>query len=384
MQTAAFLIICLSLLVTSSGSALEKSIGYDRIKNNGPVQCSLSPRTEEFIGELSKSRDFTAPWFNHQISEYPIFILDSLNDKCVAYWGPESGASAITLSADLQNEYGTYESIFVPEAYPNVRFGSSIKPSFLKEELQEVLRKKSQKFALVWIYGSVITDRSEHPLNLFPSELANSLRLSAHEAFHFFVQANTFNLNKVWTDFGENIISDEYLQQCYLGNKSLEDIHRQEMRSLLDAFLSTNKDEKKNKIEAFINYRKQRYSSLDNIEYKDFEGGAHSISCREAEARQELVEGVPQFVGNQTVLDLSIATRQEISDEVWIITEYYLNSELELGQRPIQSYYHTGAVILALLKDFLGDQFVEFTKEISQPTQETFLFERLSELMDEI
>jgi hypothetical protein len=186
---------------------------------------------------------------------------------------------------------------------------------------------------------------------------------------------------KIWTKFGSTSLRDEDLQACYVGTETIKQIHEKEIASLMSAFTATDETQTRKYASQYLGLRERRNALQPSVRYKDWNDVEHVGGCKENEARQELGEGVPQFTGNAMMLDLGLATRKQIADEILLTTNYYLTTAPNVNVRPIQSYYHTGSVSLLLIRQLYKGDFLKLTETISQPDSKIVLSDLLEELL---
>lgn len=328
------------------------------------------------------AREVGAPrsWYHHKLSDYPIILADAkIERNCIGFWQPKSGWKLIEMSNRFSSE-GPYE--YLP-LRADIGYGDDDNKAARDETIQ-LLQSHQLPFALLWLWGTWEPDLSNPQLAEYRakalSKEASGLETAIHEAFHFFVQHP--GNQRSWTNF-RGRARDEDLQACYVGTPEIKKIHRAEVKALMDAFVAQDRAQSISNIQRFLELRAQRYSLKPTITFKDWNGEEFTGSCKEEEARQELGEGVPQFTGNALILDLGLGTRKQIADEILMTTNYYLDTPLAEGQRPIQSYYHMGSVSLLLVRQFYRGNFLDLTREISQPESQVIVTDLLAETIQE-
>lgn len=341
------------------------------------ADCSrsdLSQRVQYFMDNVEKETKAIPSWYHHKLSEYPIILADSKSHNgCTAFWQPIKGWSVFKIKNQLIVEYDHYDHIYNSRKTNNTSTDESIL------EMDNLLQVHDQPFALLWVYGTWEPDLNDpliaNNINKMPMAEAQALATAIHEAFHFFIQLPQ---TKTWTKF-RGLVSDEDLSYCYTGTTAVRKIHKHEMESLMDAFLAKNKDDTLRYLKKFLDLRSQRNSLIPNITYSNWNSDKNTISCREAEARAELDEGVPEFTGNALLLDLNLATRQQIAHQILFVTNIFFDQP-DIAGRPIHSYYHTGSISLLLIRQFYGKNFLDFTRQISQPDSKIILNDILNEI----
>lgn len=320
-------------------------------------------------------------WFNHKLSEHPVFVLDS-SSSCAGYWIPNEGWSTINANGSYRvNGPYSYIQIYDPK-FRQVSYGDTANEP-IRKQLQSVLQSSGLNHAMIWAWGVWEPDMNDPKIREYaeksPDLNASALGVAIHEAMHMFVQHES---NKVWTRFGTTSMRDEDLQACYVGTPAIKAIHAQEVEALMKAFTAMTDADTRMFAREFLDLRRQRYTLQSSVTYKDWNGVEHIGDCKENEARQELGEGVPQFTGNALMLDLKLATRQQIADEIRLTTKYYLMTVLQPNQRPIQSYYHTGSISLLLIRQLYRGDFLKLTEQISQPDAKFIVSDLLQQVVD--
>jgi hypothetical protein len=348
-------------------------------------QSHLSKRIQYFISAIKKEKKSNLKvWFNHSLNEHPIFIIDALeNPQCVGLWIPTGNLHAISVSEKpmaLYDDYGVADTTqnTIPESV------KKIAPEFL-----QVLKQNQLDYAFVFVLGSDTSMKRDLSYRDHVSYEASSIGVAIHEEFHFLIQHpySPRLSKKVWTKFAsQSHAEDEDLYRCYMGSDILKAIHRQEVLALTKAYLTKNQTTAVQYAKEFLTLRSKRYSLLPKIKYSADFGQTHTATdtCKNLEAIQELNEGVPKFIENSLINDLGLASRQQIANDILSITNQYLDAPVTEGIRPIQSYYHTAAIELSLIRRFYKRDFINLTEEISQPESKIILTDLLTEIIKEI
>jgi hypothetical protein len=342
-------------------------------------QSHLSRRIQYFISAIQKERQTQHRiWFNHRLNEYPIFIVDSADgSQCAGLWHPDGTLFAIMTAKKAVAEYDAYAAISANSDYSDPQ--SPVAP--LLPDLQKVLRAQKLNFAFVWIFGANKDYQNDKHYKEYPSAEADAVGVAIHEEFHSFVQEPVGDIRKTWTNFASQAhAEDEDLYRCYMGNEAVKAVHRQEVATLVRAYESANDGEAIQLAKEFLTLRDKRYELMPTIEYTpDFGQTRTKGNCKELEAIQELHEGIPKFIENSLIVDLGLATHQQVGNMVLRITNEYLDAPVKEGVRPIQSYYHVAAMELSLIRRFYRGDFLALTERISQPSAKVVISDLFSQ-----
>lgn len=348
----------------------------------------FSPRIQAFLDALKREPGIAPTWFNHRLSEYPIFLVDAKErSNCAGFWLPIADGfqvRGVELFNSFKAKYYSYEPLIMNPP-PGNRINDGTRVPEIQQELLAALKSSGRGFALIWIFGTQEPDAQNPIFQKLPSQIANSLRIASHESFHFFVQGDYGSQKKAWTQFGMADFRDEDLQRCYVGTPDVKEIHRREMKTLIDAFLASETSEAVQLLRDFIMLRISRRAIVPAFTYKSLGSGADvTMTCKEGEERKELHEGIPQFVGNALMLDLGLATPHQIAAEIELVTGHYLDQPLAAGERPIHSYYHSGSVEMLLLRRFYQGDFLALTREVARPDGRFSIVDALSKVTGDL
>ncbi|RYZ91685.1 MAG: hypothetical protein EOP06_06375 [Proteobacteria bacterium] len=381
---------CCLLLITLPAFAAEK----------GCSEREFSERIKAYQRVIAKEEESRASWYELKLSANPNIVIDAVaNPICAAFFEPGKGWKAIPLKTKIspQTAGDNYFLIGTSEQTLDGTLG----------ELQIELNAHSDKprSSFVYILGHPWQDPPDkkyaQKASEMPSPIATSMSVAIHEAFHLLVQnaapfsndkqlspdcrcSSTEKLShlklsdtfaqvspelfgpKSWPDLGSRA-EDEELQSCYIRNENVRSIHRQEMKALGDAMSEQNEAKSKALTRKYIQLRTQRYAINPTFAYRERYNDPQlkQENCKIHEAKQELYEGVPQFVGNALIVDQKLSTEREVATQFVAMTDYFIDHANEKHARPITSYYHAGAASLHLIRRFYKGDFLDLTRKIS-------------------
>lgn len=390
-KAIAQVVACFCLLLTTLPvSAAEK----------GCSEREFSTRVKTYQQVIATEEKSRASWYELKLSANPNIVIDAIaNPTCAAYFEPGKGWKAIALKTKISpgNAGDDYFLVGTSEAGLEGVLGH------LQKELAAVNDKPNSSF--VYVLGPPWQDPPDKKYadkaSGMPSQIASSMSVAIHEAFHLLVQsaaiqskdrqlsvscgcssvekASNSNLAdtlarispelfgpKSWPELGP-MASDEELQNCYIGNVKVRSIHRQEMQALGDAISEKNPTKAKAFTRKYLQLRKQRYTINPTFAYREHYNDPEPTQalCKIHEAKQELYEGVPQFVGNALIVDQKLSTEKEVATQFVAMTNYFIDHADEKHARPITSYYHSGAASLDLIRRFYKGDFLDLTRKIS-------------------
>jgi hypothetical protein len=127
---------------------------YVAIAGNAKAGCP----TNDVVLKESKA---LPNWFNHKLSEHPIFVLDNNSaSTCAAFWKPGDGWSYIE-TAHAYKTSGPYDyiEIFDP-LFRKIGYGDE-KNGSVRTELQSILQANGLNHAMIWVWGSGEPDLSD-------------------------------------------------------------------------------------------------------------------------------------------------------------------------------------------------------------------------------
>lgn len=244
----------------------------------------------------------SAPIFsNYRMSDYPFLLVDlekAPNLITVVQKGKVIGTFLVQTPLVITN--GLYEYQIPNDEHYNQN-----------PQLNDPLRNIGISEAMIWNIGLNMPFAGT-PLESWP-EMSFHLALMTHEGFHFFGQ-NLKKTDVIWpagnTYLGISQQSRDMMQAlCFGQNDQIKSLVSSERQAILDSFIAIkNKDLKLSleKAKEFISNRKARYSLLLGVQI--FDPVLQPRSCEQVENVASLVEGIPEFIGIGTLLNLEIIT----------------------------------------------------------------------------
>lgn len=353
------------VVVLFQALALSTACYFVYFSNKNPTygdSCmveTLTPRVRSLLVAIEKEQNMDMrAWYNHTLYERPTVVLDGQRaTKCVTLRWP-SGKVDVWQSADALESGDMRWSWITPNST------SDKLPKSMGEEVKARLRLRGSPTAYLYVIG-----RWRENYQHFPTQAANSVRLALHEAFHIFSQGSQH-----WPDAFRIIPDNQYRHYCYGSTAAARELHHKEMYALIDSYLQPDDRNAKRLAKEYLNLKRQRQNLVGDLQYRDMRNLAFQTSCAQAEASLEYKEGVAQFVGNQFILNLGLATPQEIATEVRWSTDCCVR---EKWQPVFQNYYHAGALQLHLIRRFYQGNFLQLTEKITRNDSKLTLSELL-------
>lgn len=146
-------------------------------------------------------------------------------------------------------------------------------------------------------------------------EHALVFNMIVHEGFHLFYQRRSNvdpSSNLLWPIWLEHPQQEKVVENCYHKPKIINQYYKEANALTRSAKLMYIIKDKIAAIEAakdFISFRDERYEKIKTNNFRvPLMQGSSSISCRLAEDSLEIDEGVTNFIGTQTTLDLNLIT----------------------------------------------------------------------------
>lgn len=269
-------------------SSCEISQGADRVQSIVDFQSCEQSHNQVFPGYRS--------------SDYPFVLVDlvkSPNLATVVQKGAILGTLTLELPIIVQN--GLYEYQIPGDEHFNIN------PS-----LNDPLKKIGIKEALIWNIGMSMPFAGT-PLESWP-QMAFHFSLMAHEGFHFFGQ----RLQKIQTPWptaylgiseqSRNMMNDV----CFNKDAQTVNFVSTERQAILDSFIAIQQNDiavAKEKANQFITARKNRYTNLGDTKILD--PVLPPRSCEVAENAASIIEGIPEYIGIGTLLNLRIISPEQ-------------------------------------------------------------------------
>lgn len=183
--------------------------------------------------------------------------------------------------------------------------------------------------------------------------------MTLHESFHFNVQYVGKVLPSLykWPDWDQYQPDLDDLQtKCYI-NPAVKESTAQELKTLVRAYklasIYHQPDLAREAIKTFLALRKSRYLSLHGISVKTIDN-PEGISCEEAEARIELIEGSAEYFGLYNALKIGIIHPLQIAD----VSEFRWDFNT--------LHYSFGSLQLFLISELSNDPMSKITARIAR------------------
>ena len=295
-----------------------------------------SSKVMEAIDNLQASAD-TDIWYQFNLNDELVILTDIESyPKCALVHLNGKIINEIKLDQELTIANGVFD-FFYPYNLP-------------KNELKKIFDDNSRKLGL--LVSLHLHDSSGYP----PHFTSNIIY---HEGFHLFIQMRGLldqSSNAVWPTWTLSTGSDrdKIAESCYK-NLTILDTFNKELQALVDAsrlHLLGKKDLSISASKDFIKYRNQRYSQLDKLGVGvPSQGPKTAVSCQDAEAQWEMIEGVANYAGLRF-----LHTNNKISDSDYIKYAKYVGDD---------SFYTLGNLQLFLLERYDYNSFLRLQVEIS-------------------
>ena len=244
---------------------------------------------------------------NYRMSDYPFVLVDlekSPNSITVIQKGKILGSFTVQSPLKIQNRLYEYQ---IPS---DIHFDNN-------PELNPLLKSIGVAEAMIWNIGM------DFPLTGSPwagtametwPKIWIHLGLMTHEAFHLFGQ----HLQKISLAWPESYlgISDEAREGmqniCFNRDANTKSLVALERQAILDSFIAVKQKNLKfgiKKAKEFISTRKARYALLAGTQIPD--PVLLPRSCEQVENAASVAEGIPEFIGNGTLLNLGIISAEQ-------------------------------------------------------------------------
>jgi hypothetical protein len=270
-------------------------------------------------------------WQGYKISKYDVAVTDLKKyPKCVLIIENAAVNKITTLNQPMQ----------LPNAH--FEYYLSNEQSQLGE-LAAYFTSNGVKNALVWNLDFYPQGYDQFGI---PKELGPTMTYwtIVHEGFHLFVQDSGLYQYPHWPDShgkkSRPAIMTEFENTCYAQPAAVRNTFDTEYQSLTTAMplaFAQQSTALKSLSKQYLEARKQRRVQLNNIGVT-LPSGIRA-SCDEMEASYELIEGVPDFVAELTLIQMKLLTAQQVADI--IKTMYKL--------KPQWAYYPLGSFKLLIL-----------------------------------
>jgi hypothetical protein len=282
-------------------------------------------------------------WQDYKISKYDVAVTDLKKyPKCVLIIENAAVNKITTLNQPMQLPNGHFEYYLSNE---HSQLG----------ELAEDFKSSGIKNALVWNLDFYPQGYDQFGI---PKELGPAMTYWAivHEGFHLFVQDSGLNQYPRWPESRSKkkspTIMTEFENTCYAQPAGVRGFFNTEYQSLVAAMPHAFVQDSlglKSLAREFIDARNHRRAQLKDVAVTLPTGDR--VSCDEMEASYELIEGVPDFVAELTLIQMNLLTAQQVADI--IKTMYKL--------KPQWAYYPLGSFKLLILAKAAQD----FTKVVN-------------------
>ena len=295
-----------------------------------------SSKVMEVIQDLQASAN-TDIWYQFNLNNELVILTDIESyPKC----------ALVHLNGKIINEINFDKELTIPNGifdflYPN---------NLSKNELKKIFDDNSRKMGLLV---------SLHDLSgVYPPHYNSNFIY--HEGLHLFLQLGGFldrSSNAVWPIWTLSTGSDRHkiAESCYK-NLTILDTFNKELQALIEAsrlHLLGKKDLSISASKDFIKYRSQRYSQLDKLRVRvPAEGPNTTVSCQDAEAQWEMLEGVASYAGLRFLY-----ANNKISDSDYVKYVKYAGSD--------DDFYTLGNLQLFLLELYDYNSFLRLQVEIS-------------------
>ncbi len=342
MRLALVTFIVISACISANSIAEQPAVDCEPLGSSEKVM-----RLQEFLKLEIASKP---TWFEHKLSNYPLIVFDhSFSSQCFALLKDEQILGVFPLVEPTQREYDNYD--WYKSNYSHI------------DQEYNGLRKVMDSFDF---QRAMIQHFGNSPIYLKPSKSqmgreATVFSIQVHEALHGFVQENS----SLWKSPTNPPIDDEdHGPGCYTRDESIAELHKAEFKAAMSMLRHLDDSNRmKQHAKDFVRNRQLRYQKTGELTWTGWYGEKESASCRGLEKQFEYGEGIPQFVEVATLLDLKLATRENVLDEWERTFEFFVNGG-KAGSRPLHSYYYTGAIQLLAIRAVLKEDFISYSQSL--------------------
>jgi hypothetical protein len=337
-------IYCLSICLSLASLA----------KAEEQVQCPpVTDQTSFFLNSLRAEQAHPYVWPKYKVSDFPIALLDAAASTDTMRI-LEPSASEICLKL---------KQPFIPQEDGEIFITTSTEqPAFLS--VVDFLKTKNWSAILGYSFAASPPQVDPKYRDKIPGRDASAFNMLVHEGVHLYYQQDVFRKFGYQTLDKLPQLREEEVAPCYIATPEIKTLHGQEVTALIAAFKNRkNRMELKKWGTSFINLRDKRRSLAPMVIASALTEKSIKMSCRDAEGNKEIGEGIPQYISNETVLNLGISTSAEITNEIQFVTDYFLSSELK-DPRGIASFYHIGALELMILFEQDRNGFNAFSEKV--------------------
>ncbi len=292
---------------------------------------------------FKKLHNSKSSWGNFLISEKLFLLTDDISKDCLVAFHKGLSPTVNKLNKELK-----LDDWFMIDTQDNTTYPP------LEKSLVDTVHSYNETMAL-----ALRVDK-----NIF-----YGMEIGLHEAFHHFYQEES-RMPKWW----KHVERENLVNTCYHSQVQEYKQEAQTLISGLDLLYQGHTEIGKKIIQTFINAREKRYLSLTG-QYVDTYG--EKITCVEAEAKMEFLEGHAQFFGEFNVIQLGLISKYSI------LSDYKYNLELpENGC--MEPFYNFGSLQLHAIKILKSDDFELWSRGLyqSQRYQDTLLFNELKKLVE--
>jgi hypothetical protein len=287
-------------------------------------------------------------WLGYKLSRQEVVITNAKTaPDCALFLKNAQVEKIITFQQPIPLSNGAFDYYFESQ------------PTQLRQ-LAQAFKTNGIKFALVWNLDFYPDSFKQFGI---PRELGSTMIFwsMVHEGLHLFVQDSGIYPYPGWpmADGRKSTsqIATDLENTCYSGNPAIRALFNDEYNDMLQAMplaFSSQQNQMLGLMKDFINKRSQRYALVSNTTV-DVHG--KKISCPEMEQSYEMVEGMADFVGEGTVIQMGLLSPQQVSD--LIVTLY--------KKAPQWAYYPLGSFKLLILSQKSKDFALEVSKLSNSP-----------------
>lgn len=325
-----FFILFLSLVIVINLSLAQEG-------ENCKSSLLSDVRVQDYINFLTKIKNTSKLNLSFNLAEKPIFLSTRNNAKCFLLLNEVKIVKTLELidsyfldSEPNDNYNGFWSFLDLKRNYRNPP------PLKFKKDLKDLGKTSA---LIIQISDDYMEKKNRYYWT------------SIHEGYHLFVQG---------TNYENRVDRDRLLKVCYDENL------REEGNNLVSSFfeLFINKDNLKGRgfLKSFLEKRISRYNSLQSERVDTWDEGK-SVSCEEAEAQMEALEGTANTIAEIYMIELGLIN---LNDTYRAGVNFFKKRNF-IDNEP---FYSFGEFQLYMIRFLIGEiQFIEYLHTLKNFTK---------------